>query len=122
MIAEALGEQGGNGLCGGGCDVCSATSESVATVDATRHAVTLVRFEKMSLLVKGRRAKRQTASVREVVALHICPRRRNGFEMEGREFSAVGGDFRAAGVRKSTCSSSTTTAHMLIRANHHLPD
>lgn len=45
MIAEALGEQGGGkGLCNGGCDVCSGGAEDVATIDATAHAATLVRW------------------------------------------------------------------------------
>lgn len=44
MIAEALGEQGGKGLCDGGCDVCSGCAGAATNVDATRHATTLVRF------------------------------------------------------------------------------
>ena len=43
MIAEALGEQGGKGLCDGGCDVCSGCAGAATSIDATRHAITLVR-------------------------------------------------------------------------------
>lgn len=52
MIAEALGERGGKGLCsgggggGGGCDVCSGDigeAADVATLDVTTHACTLVK-------------------------------------------------------------------------------
>lgn len=43
MIAEALGEQGGEGMCTGGCDICAGDAGAFITIDATRHASTLVR-------------------------------------------------------------------------------
>ena len=47
MIAEALGEHGGQGvgvgICARGCDVCSGAFEGATTIDATAYALTLVR-------------------------------------------------------------------------------
>lgn len=47
MIAEALGEHGGEGvgvgICARGCDVCSGAFEGATTIDATAYALTLVR-------------------------------------------------------------------------------
>lgn len=53
MIAEALGEQGGKGLCNGGCDVCSGCAGAATNIDATRHATTLVRCAWMPPLLRS---------------------------------------------------------------------
>lgn len=45
MIAEALGERGGDDLCRGTCDVCSGGAQGVVNADFTRHAETLVRCD-----------------------------------------------------------------------------
>lgn len=63
MIAEALGEQGGKGLCSGGCDVCSGGAKAAATIDATQHAVTLVRCVALSLLCRHVRPRLKHAVV-----------------------------------------------------------
>ncbi|CAM9924756.1 unnamed protein product, partial [Ectocarpus sp. 4 AP-2014] len=70
MIAEALGERGGNGLCsggggGGGCDVCSGgidEAADVATLDATAHACTLV-----SRILRHLALKEQRVTPRQLV-------------------------------------------------------
>lgn len=53
MIAEALGEQGGKGLCDGGCDVCSGCVGAATSIDATGHAITLVRCVSMPPLLRS---------------------------------------------------------------------
>ncbi|CAN0003642.1 unnamed protein product, partial [Scytosiphon promiscuus] len=59
MIAEALGEQGGKGLCAGGCDVCSGRGDPATTIDATAHATTLVRILRHLALKEHRVTPRQ---------------------------------------------------------------
>ncbi|CAN0546207.1 unnamed protein product, partial [Ectocarpus sp. 12 AP-2014] len=72
MIAEALGERGGKGLCsggggggGGGCDVCSGDNgeaADVATLDVTAHACTLV-----SRILRHLALKEQRVTPRQLV-------------------------------------------------------